>query len=134
VNDDATPHPPEEGLPDLDEARIPAGCQIDFYGQFGKRLCVESYDDVLRKIAEADDSGTVEFRVIAGQGARRAEVVRFTIDKALIGAVLEITDALEDRWKQIEKEQEEEAERAQDFTILPLGGRFGGGPGFFRLG
>lgn len=117
--------PPDEQIPDLGTERIPAGCQLDLYGGFGRRMSVESYDDVVAKIEAAGPSDQIELRVLSGRGPDKSEVVRWTVDAQLIGAVLEITDALEERWKEFE---EEDAQSPVVFS-LPMGPGGGG----FRL-
>lgn len=123
-------HDDDMPMPDLgEEVRIPAGCQMDLYGGFSRRMIAEPYEEVIRKINEADPEGTIELRVLSGP-PRKAEIVRFTIDVRLIGSVLEITDALEERWKSMEEEQREQLEGGGVLTIGP--GFLGGGG--FRLG
>lgn len=115
-----------EQLPDLDVSRLPAGCRLDLHAGMGHRLCAESYDDVMTKLREADLRDLLEFRVLAGAGPEKAEVVRQSFERQLIGAVLEITSDLEERWKEAEREAQEQAAMAPAISIPGLGG--------FRLG
>lgn len=123
--------PPDERLPDLDEVRVPAGCQIDCYGGMPRRMCVESYDDVMAKMKEThgEEDALLEFRVLSGPPTK-AEIVRWTCERRVIGPVLEITAALEDRWKAQEEEREQALGGGAGFMI-PLGL---GGPGGFQIG
>jgi hypothetical protein len=125
--------PPDEQLPEMEEVRVPAGCQLDLYAGFGRRMCADSYEEVTTKINEADPSAKVELRVLSGPPTK-AEVVRVQIDVAVIGSVLEITEALEDRWKAMEEEQREQQERmAGGVQLVDLSALMGGGGGF-RIG
>jgi hypothetical protein len=111
------------------ERRIPTGCRLDLYAGFGPRLCVEPYDEVMARVRDADPQGQIEVKVLAGSGPKKAEIVRLSIDVAVVGAVMEVTAELEDRWKEVEQEQEEaRAQAGQGFMIQMPGG------GGFRLG
>lgn len=114
--------PADERLPEMEEVRVPAGCQIDCYGGFGRRMCVDSYDDVMARLkeTEGDESALLEFRVLSGPPTK-AEVVRWTCERRIVGPVLEITDALEERWKANEEEQRDAAARG-GFGLVHLGG------------
>jgi len=115
----------EPQLPDL--SRMPAGCRISFHAGQGMRLCVESYDDVVGKKRNAEPHDFIEFRVLAGSGPKNAEVVRLSIEAQLVAEVLEVTDELEELWKEMEREQEEAAARGPAIVEIP-------GLGGFRLG
>lgn len=119
----------EEQLPDLGESRMPAGCRINFHAGMGIRLCVESYEDVVARRRDAEPNALIEFRVLAGNGPKKAEVVRLSVEAQLVAEVLEVTDELEERWKEVEREQEEaQAQAGQGFMVqIP-------GAGGFRLG
>lgn len=110
------------------ERRIPTGCRLDLYAGFGPRLCVEPYDEVMARVRDADAQGKIEVKVLAGTGPQKAEIVRLSIDVAVIGAVMEVTAELEDRWKEVEREQEEARTQAGGLVFQMPGG------GGFRLG
>ncbi len=111
-------------MPDLGEVRIPCGCQLD--GGFGRRLCVERYEDVMERVnGTTNPIEMLEFRVLSGKGPKASEVVRWSVERGQIGAVLEITNELEERWKEFE---EEEAAAPMMISLGP------GGLGGFRIG
>jgi hypothetical protein len=116
-------------MPDLDPTAPRAGARVFTMGQVYS--VTESIDVVRQMYEEADDDAILEFHVVLY--TRNAwEVVRWYPHKRAMMGFLELTDALQEKMEEDQKEAEREAREAAAMGghVIDLRGMgFGGGFG-----